>query len=270
MEIKLSIIVPVYNGEKYLKRCLDSILNQTLKNIEIIIVNDGSTDNSINIIKTYKDDRIKLISSEHKNSWAARNIGIKNSIGKYITFVDCDDKIINVDGYYNCLKMIEKENCDYARFRAYYNESDKIKNGSKGVVYNKFILNTLIQKNNIKMIEKDYAGNDFNFCYIIEQYSTNIKDFEYYYYTHYNNNNSEQRTREEDCLQMIKSRFNGKSELKKELIKRNIFNKEKWQLLVFNDLYLGCKNILKFSKNKKNDEKELKNFFPVIIKELNS
>lgn len=93
MNPEVSIVVPVYNVEKYLTRCIDSILKQTFKNFELILVNDGSTDNSLNICKEYliKDKRIKLISQTNKGLSTARNTGIKRAIGKYICFIDSDD-----------------------------------------------------------------------------------------------------------------------------------------------------------------------------------
>lgn len=90
---KLSVIVPIYNVERYLKKCIDSIINQTYKNLEIILVDDGSTDNSGNICDGYalKDRRIKVIHKENGGLSDARNKGIEISTGNYITFVDSDD-----------------------------------------------------------------------------------------------------------------------------------------------------------------------------------
>lgn len=92
----ISIIVPVYNGEKYLRTCLDSILSQTYKNWEAILVDDGSKDNSGKICDEYanKDSRFKVIHKENGGVSSARNIGIEQSRGKWITFVDADDMII--------------------------------------------------------------------------------------------------------------------------------------------------------------------------------
>ena len=94
---KLSIIIPIYNTEKYLSLCLNSIINQTLKNIEIICVDDGSTDNSIKILKHYqeKDKRLIIISQKNKGSGIARNRGINISRGEYIGFMDSDDMYPN-------------------------------------------------------------------------------------------------------------------------------------------------------------------------------
>lgn len=96
MNIKISIIVAVYNTEKYLKQCLDSCISQTLKEIEIIIIDDASTDNSWNILTEYakKDSRIKIFKQDHNmRQGAARNRGVQEACGEYIWFVDSDDYI---------------------------------------------------------------------------------------------------------------------------------------------------------------------------------
>ena len=94
---KISVIVPVYNSEKYLPRCLDSIVNQTLEDIEIICVDDGSTDGSAAILNKYaiQDKRIKVIIQKNGGSSLARNTGIARAAGRYIGFVDADDHIKN-------------------------------------------------------------------------------------------------------------------------------------------------------------------------------
>lgn len=103
-EIKISVIVPVYNTEKYLAECLDSICNQTLKEIEILLVNDESTDGSLAILENYakKDNRIQIIQNIHEGDGAAsaRNHGLKLAKGKYLSFLDSDD--------YFDLTMLEK------------------------------------------------------------------------------------------------------------------------------------------------------------------
>lgn len=95
MHNKVSIIIPIYNTEKYLKRCLDSVVNQTYKNLEIILIDDGSTDNSPKIIDTYakKDSRIKAIHQKNAGQSAARNHGLKIATGDYISFIDGDDEV---------------------------------------------------------------------------------------------------------------------------------------------------------------------------------
>lgn len=91
--VKVSITVPVYNVEKYLEKCLDSLIGQTLKDIEIICINDGSTDNSLSILEKYakKDSRIKIINQENQGIANTRNKSIKLAQGEYIGFVDSDD-----------------------------------------------------------------------------------------------------------------------------------------------------------------------------------
>ena len=90
---KVSIIIPGYNGEKYLRQCLDSVVNQTLRDIEIICVDDGSTDGSSEILAEYaaKDSRVKVLTREHTNAGAARNAGMAVATGEYLGFVDSDD-----------------------------------------------------------------------------------------------------------------------------------------------------------------------------------
>lgn len=90
---KVSIIVPVYNAQKYLSQCLDSLLNQTLKETEIICVDDGSADDSVDIINQYssKDRRVKLIRQKNSYAGVARNNGLKQAAGEYVVFVDADD-----------------------------------------------------------------------------------------------------------------------------------------------------------------------------------
>jgi len=91
MKPLVSVVMSVYNGEKYLKRAIDSILNQTFENFEFIIINDGSVDKSLEIIKSYKDSRTVLIDQENKGLTKSLNIGIKKSKGKYIARQDVDD-----------------------------------------------------------------------------------------------------------------------------------------------------------------------------------
>ena len=89
----VSIIIPFYNAEKYIDKCMNSILQQEYKNIEIIFVNDGSIDNSLNKLKEYKDNRIKIYSQNKKGVSAARNLGMEKANGKYIAFMDIDDEL---------------------------------------------------------------------------------------------------------------------------------------------------------------------------------
>ena len=93
----VSVIVPVYNGEKYLRLCIESIINQSYKNIEIILINDGSTDNSGRIcdVCTLGEKRIRVIHTENNGPAATKNTGIKHSRGEFLFFVDSDDFVEN-------------------------------------------------------------------------------------------------------------------------------------------------------------------------------
>lgn len=113
----VSILIPVYNAEKYLEQCIDSILNQTYGNLEIVILNDGSTDSSLSICEEYskKDNRIKVYSQENKGIAETRNILLSLAKGEYIMFVDADDYIA-ADTCEKCLKTLENDCSDMVIF----------------------------------------------------------------------------------------------------------------------------------------------------------
>lgn len=118
----ISIIVPIYNVEKYLCKCLDSIIGQTYNDLQIILINDGSTDNSLSICEKYKnlDNRIELINKENTGASDTRNVGIKNAKGKYIMFVDSDDWLER-DMCEKLLENAERNSADLV-FCSYVNE----------------------------------------------------------------------------------------------------------------------------------------------------
>ena len=115
---EISVIIPVYNVEKYLKECLDSVVNQTFKDIEIMCVNDGSSDGSLTILKQYadRDNRIKIITQKNQGLGAARNTGLKKAKGKYIYFIDSDD-YINVKTLEKLYNNIISNNSDMVLFK---------------------------------------------------------------------------------------------------------------------------------------------------------
>lgn len=112
-EAKISIIIPVYNVEKYLKRCLESVVNQTYKNLEIILVNDGSTDSSLEICNDYadKDPRVLVINQDNKGLSGARNSGLEIAKGDYIGFVDSDDWI-ETNMFSTMIKVLKDKKVD--------------------------------------------------------------------------------------------------------------------------------------------------------------
>ena len=147
----ISIIVPIYNVEKYLDRCINSIINQSYKNLEIILVNDGSTDDSLKICEKYKliDNRIKIINKKNGGLSDARNYGIDVAKGKYISFVDSDD-LIHIDMYKILYDVISTKNSDIAicRYKKF-----NINNG------NYIIYDSKKKKRNIKFncVSNEYA-----------------------------------------------------------------------------------------------------------------
>ncbi len=114
---KVSIIIPIYNVEKYLHKCIESVESQTLENIEVILVNDGSTDNSEIIIEKFKEkyNNIKYIKKENGGLSDARNVGIRNATGDYILFVDSDDYIS--DTLLNDLSVYMEQEYDLIKFK---------------------------------------------------------------------------------------------------------------------------------------------------------
>lgn len=110
--IDVSVIVPVYNASKYLPKCLDSLVSQTIESYEIIIINDGSTDNSLEIINNYKlNKKVKVISTQNNGIGISRNNGLKQAKGKYVLFVDSDD-YVSEDFIEKMLKKATLENAD--------------------------------------------------------------------------------------------------------------------------------------------------------------
>lgn len=117
--IKVSVIVPVYNAEKYLKKMLNSVCRQTLSQIEVICVDDGSKDASFQILKAFarKDSRILALQQAHAGAGAARNLGIKTAKGKYLSFLDADD-FFEPDMLEEAWNACERENADICIFRS--------------------------------------------------------------------------------------------------------------------------------------------------------
>ena len=121
---KISIIVPIYNEEENLRKCIESLINQTYKELEIILINDGSTDKSKEIIESFKDKRIIAIDKKNTGISDTRNIGIGKSTGDYIMFVDSDDYL-----ELNCIERLietaEKENSEIVMFNYYLETPSK-------------------------------------------------------------------------------------------------------------------------------------------------
>lgn len=188
--MKISIIVPVYNAEKYLNKCIESITNQTIKDLEILLINDGSTDHSLKICREYetKDARIRVIDKKNSGPSDTRNLGIKKSTGDYILFVDSDDYIENTMLEEMYQKIVEEE-VDVVRcnIKKYKNEID-------------YQIENMYELANKKITQEKIGKILFHFltlkenlgCYsvlllikksVIQKFNTNIRfmeDYEYY------------------------------------------------------------------------------------------
>ncbi|MBX9987786.1 glycosyltransferase [Priestia aryabhattai] len=154
---KISIIVPIYNVQAYLERCIESLINQTYKNIEIILVNDGSTDNCKNICELYKqrDDRIVVVHKENGGLSSARNAGIEIATGKYIAFVDSDDWV-SIHMYKILTNLIEKYQADVAECE--YLRTDSLLNSVNNDTSNN---NVISVKNNVEALFLHFGNSKF-------------------------------------------------------------------------------------------------------------
>lgn len=119
---QVSVIVPVYNTEKYLRRCLESLVHQTLKDLEILVVDDGSTDHSPEILSEFENNypgRVRVIRKENGGQASARNLGIRECSGDYVGFVDSDD-YVDTAMYEEMLRAALADNCDMVECSYHY------------------------------------------------------------------------------------------------------------------------------------------------------
>lgn len=169
MNSEISVIVPIYNVENYLDRCIKSILNQTFENFELILINDGSLDSSLDICNKYGmyDKRIKIINQNNKGVSCSRNIGIENANGKYLLFVDADDYIDYdmLECLYNMTKTYDVD-ISICRCKLFID----------GKLQNKQIIteNIEIFKENKKIIENFMKENKFLFSPCNKLYKKSI------------------------------------------------------------------------------------------------
>ncbi len=176
--MKISVVVPVYNTSKYLRKCLDSLVNQTFKDIEIICVNDGSTDSSLSILQEYKAkyNSIKIISQKNQGLSSARNTGIEAACGDYIGFVDSDDWV-DLDFFAKLYEAILYNDCDiavasiireknfYKKYRVkyftdkiYYDLEERVK--ICGLPKSSYVWNKLYKKDVIKLFKPNVFFED--------------------------------------------------------------------------------------------------------------
>lgn len=229
--MKISIIMPVYNKEKYLDESIESILNQTYENFELIIINDGSTDNSSSICHKFQqeDNRIKVIDIENNGVSNARNIGLKNANGEYIQFIDGDDYIdkymledlvelskkYNTDIIITAIKKIDLKSNKSKEILLPFSGLKSIDNimnnfakiqketGIYGCVSNKFIKKSIIDEHNLKFDERLWLAEDLDFYLELYKYVTSVYfcNKVYYYYVQEAENSSTTSDKKHNYLQ---------------------------------------------------------------------
>lgn len=222
MQIKVSVLVPIYNVEKYLKQCLDSIINQTLKELEIICINDGSTDNSLSILQEYAnmDNRIIIINKNNSGYGASLNLGLAQASGEYIGIIEPDD-FANKNMYYDLYNLANKFDADMVKsnYYRYYSEKNvakikkDVKKSKAGKLINIFDYPDFIKKNpaiwsgiyknntlkkyNIKFLETpgaSYQDVSFHFKTVAVANRLVLTDKAYIYYRLDNENSSVKST----------------------------------------------------------------------------
>ena len=238
--IDISIIVPIYNAERYLRKCLDSLVNQTKKELEFILVNDGSTDTTEDIIKTYKDKRIKYFKNKNQGIGKTRNFGIEKSTGKYIMFVDSDDyleknaceilynKAINTNSdlvvcdFYKVYKNEELEEVRLIDFKqTSLKKMPSLINEINLSPWNKIYKRELITSNNLKFIENlKYEDAPFVLLTLFNAKNiSKVNECLNYYVIH---GNSETTVRDKKCFDILKIIDIIRNDLKEEYLKEEL------------------------------------------------
>jgi len=280
MNIEISIIVPSYNEEKNIRRCLDSLLNQNFQNFEIICVDNASTDSTFDIIKSYseKDNRIKPFYLKEKGVSNARNFGIENSVGKYIGFIDADDFIQpqmfefmhraiteNKSDFVCCKyeKTSELINKNFEYFCRKFELSEFISfNDYDFVLNNELVISSactkLIDRKKLVKFENFSVGEDTVFCSELFKKCSNYCLVDSPLFCYYNNENSVSfsDTKSEKWFDLLVTRF---------IAFDKFYDCDK----SVSEFYLdrGMKNILsyRFNLNNKSHKNDFKKYFKQYI-----
>lgn len=305
--IKFSIIVPIYNAESYIEKCIDSVLTQTFKNYELILVNDGSEDNSLEIVKKYSNlENVLVISKKNTGVSDTRNIGLKSATGDWITFLDSDDWLDN-----NALEIIneiiEKNEVDIIQSNLYINNknqqnilNEKLKDiiiedkkniidtiisvkygemkyhniyGNCRCAGGKFYKHDLIKKNKIEFIKNLAAFEDgiFNLHAYYNANKIYIMKNAIYHYRY--NNNSQTHNYISNENQQNKNELIIKG-IKDFFKKYNIGYNESFNYCLFDLTLVAINNSVGFNKSINATMKEIKNIIKnnnisQIIKKIN-
>lgn len=271
----VSVIIPAYQCEKWISRCLKSIMEQTYGNLEIIIINDGSVDNTGSICDNYskKDKRIKVIHQQNLGASKARNIGIDNAKGKYIYFVDADDYIekecieklvsgmlygqITICQFYNDTTTINKKNIEKKAntiikctrediFKRMLNPKCDCEDICYGYLWNKIFIKDIIQKENIHFSSDCIMWEDMLFCC---KYVNVIKSGIYIYEKLYHYNTKNQHSMSHKLSSnSVDSWKRAAEEIQKIILKNNLSKITDYNS-VLADIYM--KTIIAYAKEKK-------------------
>lgn len=240
--IKVSVIIPAYNVEKHIESCLKSIINQTLKGIEIIVVNDGSTDDTEKVINLYKniDKRIQIITTKNNGVSSARNIGLLRAKGKYIFQIDGDDWLES-DGLEKLYKLGEQKNADIIISNAYRNNKGKLTSIIDGQhlsddllkdfflriikpsVCTKLYKKDLFLKNNINFLNGVRIGEDLLINFYLIFYAKKVVKIEESFLHYIKREDSIMNSYQDE----IKDLFIVFNNIKDFLIEKNLFTKYK-------------------------------------------
>lgn len=269
--IKISVIVPVYNVEKYIEKCLETLVNQTIDGIEIIIVNDGSKDSSKKIIEKFTEkysEKIVYLEKENGGLSDARNYGISYAKGEYIAFLDSDD-YVELDTYEKMYKLAKEENSEMVECNFYWEYPNKMKvdigqkyktkkemlQKVRVVAWNKLIKKEVLEKSKIQF-PKGYRYEDVEFTYKLIPYLNKVSFLDkpcihYVQRTSSISNSQNERTKEI---------FNVLSNVIEFYKEKEIYEEYKEELEYVYVRYLLCSSLLRIVKIKdKNIRKRLVN-----------
>lgn len=258
---EVSVIVPVYNVEKYLEKCLNSLVNQTLENIEIIIVNDGTKDNSEEIIKKFMDkypNKIIYLKKENGGLSDARNFGIPYAKGEYIAFLDSDD-YVEKNIYKEMYDLAKKENSDMVECDFIWEYPNKIRedigqvyNGKKEmlekvrvVAWNKLIKRSILEKTQIQF-PKGLRYEDVEFTYKLIPHLNKVSFLKKPYIHYIQRENSISNSQNERTKEIFTVLDNVIDYYKKN----NFYDEYKDELEYIYARYLLCSSLLRMVKIK--------------------
>ena len=261
---KVSVIVPFYNVENYIEKCLETLVNQTLKDIEIILVNDGSKDRSIDIVNKFLKqypEKIVYLEKENGGLSDARNFGIPHAKGEYIAFLDSDD-YVEKDMYENMYELAKKEDSDMVECDFYWEYPDKLKK-DEGIIYhgkkemiekvrvvawNKLIKKEILEKSDVKF-PKGLRYEDVEFTYKLVPYIEKVSFLKkpcVHYVQREGSISNKQNERNKEIFDVLDNVINYYKE-------KNIYDTYKDELEYVYVRYAFCSSLLRIVKIKDED-----------------